>query len=281
MTREWTDHRQPWPPPRASCALAGRSVPAVLGDVGGAKYSSGVHSLWGIPRSRTSTRSARRIWLGRWLTMTAVICPLSERSCSINASSLSLSRPDAGSSISNIGERRTKARAIQIPRMRPLGRRRVLASPTTVSKPRGSDSIMRRMPVLKHARRKSSSVAIGSFMRRFCAIVPRNRLGFCGTYATRRRRSLTSNWRLSTPSMYTRPDWMGYRPLTSLRRVDLPEPETPVTQTKQPRGKDTSMAHRLLATGLQWAMNLMLQKPYWKIKRVLWVWRSMKINRKN
>ena len=48
----------------------------------------------------------------------------------------------------------------------------------------------------------------------------------------------------SSPSMRTLPPWMGSRPLMQRRKVDLPQPEGPMTTMTSPGATSTLMSLR-------------------------------------
>ncbi len=101
-----------------------------------------------------------------------------------------------------------------------------------MSGPSGSVASQSCRPSRSRIRDASASVAAGAPSRTFCAIVASNRNGSCGTITTRPARSPSRD--SGTPERQIRPDAGGRRRVSSLAKLDLPEPVRPTTATCSP-----------------------------------------------
>mmetsp|Transcript_25439 Transcript_25439/g.71464 ORF Transcript_25439/g.71464 Transcript_25439/m.71464 type:complete len:261 (-) Transcript_25439:3904-4686(-) len=99
-----------------------------------------------------------------------------------------------------------------------------------VSEPDGA----RPPPRASSSAASSSSSVRSPNMSRLKRIVPANRVGACGTMATRPRSVFSPTLATSTPSTRTAPLCTGYRRRIVCTSVDLPAPVRPTTPTLDP-----------------------------------------------
>src|SRR5690606_16699713 len=196
------------------------------------------------PSARNRTRSAQAAAAGSWVTMTTVAPRVSTASRSRPRTPVAapVSRAPVGSSANTTSGAVTRARATATrccwPPDSSAGRRRALsASPTCASTSAARPPGTWRRPASR----------IGS--RTFCSTVSDgSRLNDWKTKPRRLRRSSVSSFSfmpvISVPPRRTDPADGRSSPAAHCRKVDLPDPDGPMTAVKVPRGRVRSMPAR-------------------------------------